>query len=111
MCGQVCVYVCLCVCVCTYECVCVCMCKNVCVFVCACVCVRACVRVCVCVCVCRQRQPAYRVRAKIVLTFGPADIVIQPKELREPLPLTIHHYPVSTTIALFEVCVWVCMCV
>eukprot|EP00983_Pelagomonas_calceolata_P089369 1157305-Pelagomonas_calceolata.AAC.10 len=31
-----------------------------------------------------------------------ADIVVQPKELREPIPLTIHHYPVSTTFALFE---------
>ena len=105
------VCMCACVCACVRMNACVCMCKNVCVFVCACVCVRACVRVCVCVCVCRQRQPAYRVRAKIVLTFGPADIVIQPKELREPLPLTIHHYPVSTTFALFEVGGWVCKCV
>lgn len=31
------------------------------------------------------------------------DIVVQPKELREPIPLTIHHYPISTTFALYEV--------
>ncbi|KAF5842080.1 ribosomal protein S5 domain 2-type protein [Dunaliella salina] len=43
-------------------------------------------------------------RPEVVVGGGPTgtDIVVQPKELREPIPLTIHHHPVSTTFALYE---------
>ena len=52
-----------------------------------------CVSVCECECVCEC-------------------VCVSECMLREPLPLTIHHYPVSTTFVLFEVgvCVNVCVC-
>lgn len=44
-------------------------------------------------------------RPEVVVGGGPTgtDITMQPRELREPLPLTIHHFPLSTTFALFGV--------
>lgn len=32
-----------------------------------------------------------------------SEIIVHPPEVREPVPLTIHHLPVAVTFALFQV--------
>jgi len=43
----------------------------------------------------------YRRPEVTVTGTGDDDIVLHPHEVREPVPLTLHHIPVSTTFALF----------
>ena len=45
--------------------------------------------------------------AQVTVGGGPSgtELVVHPPEVKEPLPLTIHHLPMSVTFGLFEVCV------